>query len=75
MFVILGGSGFIGTNLRNRLVELHIHSTLVSRGAEAMRDTQAPGDNFIALNEFEGPAGDKLIKKASVWPAAGFVDG
>ncbi|MDE1905404.1 MAG: NAD-dependent epimerase/dehydratase family protein [Rhodospirillales bacterium] len=66
MFVVLGGSGFIGTNLRNRLAELHIHSTLVSRGTEATCGTQAPVDNFMALNEFEGPAGDKLIKKASV---------
>ncbi len=66
MFVILGGSGFIGTNLRARLAELHIRSTVVSRSSVVTQSSQLSHETVITYEEFDGPIGGKLIKEASI---------
>ena len=66
MFVILGGSAFIGTTLRIRLAELNIPFKVVSRNPAALRKTQAAHVGIVSLAEFEGSEGAKLIQEASV---------
>jgi UDP-glucose 4-epimerase len=66
MFVILGGSGFIGTNLRTRLAELKIPFNVVSRNPAALLKIPTAHEGIVSLTEFEGSEGAKLIQEASV---------
>jgi UDP-glucose 4-epimerase len=66
MIVILGGGGFIGQHLRQRLLAAATAFTVVSPRPLRVRRSTASCEQFMLAEAFEGREGNALLRRASV---------
>lgn len=66
MFILLGGTGFLGQHLRIRLSACGARFATVGRRFPAMLGAALPGERFVLADEFAGEVGDDLMRQAKV---------
>jgi UDP-glucose 4-epimerase len=67
MFIIHGGSGFIGQHVRSRLAALHIPCVYVGRRQLEGQPVLSDREEYMRADAFEGAAGDELITRGDVF--------
>jgi UDP-glucose 4-epimerase len=66
VFILLGGTGFLGRHLRIRLSAGGARFVTVGRRFPAILGAPFPGERFVLADEFGGDVGDDLIRQAKV---------